>query len=422
MKPKGCSVARPAKGRKRGALSAQLQQLPKEELVELVLALVNTDSLKTAKLVVLETLEQNLGHTAEGRPIYLDKYQTLWSQAAGLLDELNEYGGGDEDVEDEVCELLEEINRLFAEGKLPPELKRDHIDHVFYYYDWGNSGMGDTLMDSVFAVAETEDDWRHVVDKLNALPETADEASNRYRKELVMRIHREWLGDEQAYLRERLADLEYGMDYFDLAGYYDRKGQTEKAVEVAEEGLAKGKGRIVDLVTFLKTYYREKDDYENALRLHWLAFTDSPGLASYRELKSFATKEDWPAFQERCLKRLADEGEEKELARIHLHEKRYDLVLKYVCEGHGPFDEKDSLVQAISARYPEQIIGYYKTKMERLIQEKTRKAYREAAFYAGKARKLYDRLGRPEEFQRYLAQLRSANANRPALLEEFGRL
>lgn len=423
MKPKECSAARPAKDRKKTqTLSAQLQHLPKEELVELVLLLVNTDGIKQAKLVVLEKLEQSLGQTSDLQPVHLEKYETLWSQAAGLLDELNEYGGGDEDAEYEVCELLEEINELFMEEKLPAEAKSGYIDRLFQYYDEDNSGMGDTLMDSVFAVAETEDDWRHVVEKLNAVPKAADEASNHYRKELVMQIYRERLGDEEAYLCERLANLEYGMDYFDLATFYHRKGRTEKAVEVAEEGLVKGKGRIVDLITFLKTYYRERDDYENALRLHWLAFADSPGLTTYRELKSFARKDDWPVLERQCLKHLTDQKREKELARINLHEKRYDLVLEYVCADSGPFVEKDDLAQAISARYPEQIISYYKTKMDHLLGEKTRKAYREAVLYARKVRKLHDQLGRPEEFQRYMAQLRSVNANRPALLEEFGRL
>lgn len=367
MKPKECSAARPAKDRKKTqTLSAQLQHLPKEELVELVLLLVNTDGIKQAKLVVLEKLEQSLGQTSDLQPVHLEKYETLWSQAAGLLDELNEYGGGDEDAEYEVCELLEEINELFMEEKLPAEAKSGYIDRLFQYYDEDNSGMGDILMDSIFAVAPNKDDWRHVVGKLNAVPKAADEASNHYRKELVMQIYRERLGDEEAYLRERLANLEYGMDYFDLAGFYDRRGQTEKAVEIAEEGLAKGAGRVIDLITFLKTHYREKDDYENALRLYRLAFADSPGLASYRELKSFARKDDWPALEKECLTRLADEEEEKELARIHLHEKRYDLVLKYVCADSDPFDEKDGLAQAISARYPEQIISYYKTKMDHL--------------------------------------------------------
>ena len=68
------------------------------------------------------------------------------------------------------------------------------------------------------------------------------------------------------------------------------------------------------------------------------------------------------------------------------------------------------------------MIRYYKAKVERSIGEKTRKGYHTAVSYAEKVRAICDRLGRLEEFQRYIAQIRLANANRRALLEEFSQL
>lgn len=74
-----------------------------------------------------------------------------------------------------------------------------------------------------------------------------------------MRIYRDQLGDEAGYLKERMAKLKYGMDYYDLIIFHNQKGEKEKAVEVAEEGIAKGAGRTINLIVFLKTYYQEKE-------------------------------------------------------------------------------------------------------------------------------------------------------------------
>lgn len=60
-----------------------------------------------------------------------------------------------------------------------------------------------------------------------------------------MKIYRDYLRDDEAFLKERLARMKYGTDYYELVMYYHEKGETTRAIELAEEGLAKGEGRVL---------------------------------------------------------------------------------------------------------------------------------------------------------------------------------
>jgi len=58
---------------------------------------------------------------------------------------------------------------LFQDKKLSSELKRDIIDKLFYFYDWGNFGMEDLLLDTVYSVCETKADWEYMIEKLSKI-------------------------------------------------------------------------------------------------------------------------------------------------------------------------------------------------------------------------------------------------------------
>ncbi len=371
--------------------------------------------------MVLDRLEECLEQSNVDDEIYQEKYGELWDSAAGILEELNTYGISDEDKECEAAELLEKITVLFTEGRLGREFKREYMDRLFYYYDWGNSGMQDDLLENIFALADGDTDWHYVIKKLRAGLKNSD--YHRYRRQLIAEIYRDRLQDEETYLQMKMASLRYGADYCELAGHFYEKGERERAVKIAEEGIDKGEGSVSGLIGFLKHYYRENGDYRNALRFYRLDFLDSPCLQTYLALKSYSKKADWPNLEKECLAVLSEPGREKRLAEVHLHEKRYDLVLKYVTGDTGAFFEsKDKLADAISSRYPAEIIAYYKNKVQQLIDKKTRKDYRAAVFYLKKIKKLYKKLDRLQELTEYTVQIRSTYANRPALLEEFDRV
>ena len=59
----------------------------------------------------------------------------------------------------------------------------------------------------------------------------------------------------------------YGADYHDLANFYWASGEKEKALQVAEEGLSKGQGRMDELCRFMASRAEESGDREKYLAL-----------------------------------------------------------------------------------------------------------------------------------------------------------
>ncbi len=104
---------------------------------------------------------------------------------------------------------------------------------------------------------------------------------------------------------------------------------------------------------------------------------------------------------------------------------RFNLALEeYVLRGPPAWwpDQKDDLADALGDHYPEEIIGYYKARVERLLAIKPRNGYRDVADYVKKVGRLYTRLGRPDDFRSYVGDLRLAYARRPTLMKQLDRL
>lgn len=157
-------------------------------------------------------------------------YIEYWRNSRSIISEFNCYGGGPEEEEEEAYEWLEKISGLIRENKITPEAKRRFMDEAFIEYDAGNSGFDDSLMDLFFELCKEKDEWEFLVQKLNR-------GKSDWGKKLVMEIYRDHLKDDSRYLEERLKNLQYGMDYWDLVQYYTDKGNEELALEIAHKGI-----------------------------------------------------------------------------------------------------------------------------------------------------------------------------------------
>ncbi|HEY3315288.1 MAG TPA: SWIM zinc finger family protein [Bacillota bacterium] len=403
-------------------IGEDLRQLPREELERLILSLIETDGRRDARLTVMDALDREGVDTPTRQRWNLAQYEEMWAEIEGILGRLDGDDLEEGAAEYELGELLERMQELLAGDRLPAGARRAHLDRLLDLYERGGARIAHILRDAVLATARTNDDWHRVAERLEDGPDHG-RSSRRHHDdpELIIQIYRDRLHDEKGYLKRRLAKLRSAADYHDLALYYQRKGQAEEAVRMAEEGLVKATGPAADLIDFLLPYYQARGDYDNTLRLYRLAFLHSPRLATYRKLKAATRRKDWPEVSRDCLSRLPDGPE---LARIHLYEKRYDLVLEYVLKGSPDWwpGQKDVFADALRDHYPEEVIGYYMAQVDRLLQARSRRAYRAAAGYLKKMRRLHALLDRPDEFRRLLSDLRLGNANRPALLEELSRI
>lgn len=157
---------------------------------------------------------------------------SLWSELAPDLDEPDDCGGGDNDTEDHVAELLGQIRKRLESKNVGPEHRREILGRVLPYIDSGNAGLDDMLYDIAYAACYDDTDLRRLAAAFEAM-------KGDWKTDQARRIYRR-LGDRDKYLELRQRRMLYGADYHDLATFYWESGEKETALQVAEAGLLKG--------------------------------------------------------------------------------------------------------------------------------------------------------------------------------------
>lgn len=375
-----------------------------------------------------------------------------WEDARSIISEFNELGDGPEEDEEEAFGYLEKISELIKEGGLSTTAKLEFLDEAFEEYNIKNSGFEDGLLDIFFEICETKEEWEHLVKKL-------DEHPSDWRKEQIMKIQREYLHDNEAYLQERMQVLSYGMDYWDLVEYYVEKGDQVKALETAETGVLKGEGWVTKLFEFLWEYYskkgdttdlerlvqtalsrnteqknmldrlfeyyRSKGDYEQAKSalLKSFEFTREKYYEEYRNLKGFLKVPDWKSIEPEIFNKIKDKGFHDYL-RICLDKGMKETALKSIFNppksrfGYSIEDDFDEFADKLANDFPDQITEYYWQKAYRNIPNGNRKTYSFAAKYLGKVKDIYiNILNNEAGWITRFSDLKSEFKKRPAFLE-----
>jgi len=379
-----------------------------------------------------------------------------WEDARSIISEFNELGGGPEDEEEEAYGYLEKISKLIKEGGLSTAAKLEYLDEAFEEYNIHNSGFEDGLMDTFFDICQTKEEWEYLVKKL-------DEHPSEWRKELIMDIQRKYLHDDEAYLQERTQVLSSGMDYWDLVSFYLEKGDSEKALETAEEGILKGEGRLIELFEFLSDHfskkgdtanlerlvqtafsrntekknmlnrlfdhYRAKGDYERAkdALLRSFEFTDwnDSYYSEYKKIKGFLKEPDWKSIEPQIINK-AKEKDFYDYLRICLDKGMKETVLESILslkppEGRFGLSHEngfDEFADKLTNDFPEKIIEYYWQKAYRNIPGGNRKTYSSAVRDLEKAKNIYiDVLRNEAGWIKRFSDLKSEFKKRPAFLE-----
>lgn len=214
-----------------------------------------------------------------------EKLLALWAELAPDLDELDAYGGGDYDVDIHVSSLLQEIARALSRKKIEADYRHELLDSVLPYIESGNAGLDDDLYDVAYATCYTEDDWR-------ALAETLETMGGDWRLDHARGIYRR-LGDRDNYLELRRRKLVTGTDYHDLADFHWKDGEKQTAMEVAEEGLRQGKGRMDDLRQFVAKRAKSTGNRERYLALQFEQAVDPLTCDKYKAFRKLCTAAEW---------------------------------------------------------------------------------------------------------------------------------
>jgi hypothetical protein len=396
------------------------------------------------------------GSLPDESPYHVDDELLMeyWSYASCIISEFNEYGGGDEEEEDEAYEWLNKISDLIEEGNISHDTKIAFMEEAFVEYDKYNSGYEDSLAEIFFELCQTDEEWRYLVTKLRRCPSD-------WRNKLVMDILRDNLQDDTAYLELRLKKLEYGNDYWELASFYAERGNMDKAIETAEMGLLEGKGRLTELFVFLFEHYAQKKDIPNAERIVHRAlelkhdekimldnlfgyyrsqgnyqkardallksFTYAGRSEEYKEyqrIKTYLKNDDWSEVEPELFSSLRDRNMLAYLRICMDKGMKEEVISKLLAIPKAPdrwdyLNDFDKLALELKAEYPKEVIEYYWKKAYCNVPGGTRKTYRIAEGYLEIVRDIYveilqDRPAWDNRFNSLKAEFKS----RPAFLDE----
>ena len=454
------------------SLESKLQSLDKGELCDLIQDLMGKSS-KNYRLTLewikkKEDGRKNAGAGRERMSINDGLLMEYWYNAQSIISEFNEYGGGPEDEEEEAYDWLNKISELVSEGNISSDAKLAFLDDAFEEYDHENSGFEDGMMDLFFEICESKEEWRYLVKKLEKRP-------SRWRRHQIMEIQKKHLCDDEAYLKIRMNELKYGMDYWDLATFYTDLGDGKKALETAEEGLKKGEGRVTELLKFLSEhyagigdtanferivrramerrseeremlarsfeYYRARNDYDNAKKALLKAFDYVKGAGyipevrshvHYNLMKQYLTASDWKDIEPGIIRKIREEDPE-DYIRICLDNdmKREALAIisdppeKNTSFGYRPLSDYnfDGFAQRLKDEFPEEIIEYYWKKAYGYIPNGTRGTYGIAARYLAEAKQIYiNVLNKKSAWKRRFSALKEEFRKRRAFLDEVKEL
>jgi len=342
----------------------------------------------------------------------------MWAELAPELDELDAYGGGDYDADFHVSSLLQEITRALSRKKIDTTYRKQLLDKVLPYIESGNAGLDDDLYEVAYAACYTDDDWR-------ALAEAFETMGGDWKIDHAHRIYRQ-LGDREKFLELRQRKLATGPDFHDLADFYWKAGERQKAMEVAETGLRQGKGRMDELRQFVAKQVKSTGNRERYLALQFDQAIDHLTCDKYKAFRKLCTVAEWKSYETKILAKLENAWETEQL-RIRMHRKEYEEAVAVLTRSRYPLYAWDSAYELRTAkrlegRYPEAILKYYLSGLGNLKTNAPRKEYTRKAQVMKKVHHVLVTVLRDNRRWRDFAiKIKRDNIKRPAFQEEFAK-
>lgn len=228
---------------------------------------------------------------------------------------------------------------------------------------------------------------------------------------------------------EAAADARQTSDYtlLQLADLFVKHGHADLAERLVRE--RRPRSQDSRLTQWLLQRTEARGDREEALTLALDLFWQQPSLPGYQRVRALAQAlERWMPLHKDILARLAEKDRYELLTDIHLDEGDVAVALTTVDKirpGWGYVGELSYFIrvaQAAEANYPEAAIRIYVREAQRLIEQRGRPNYAQAAAYLKRVRDLYRRLGQDPVWQELIDHIRVEYKALRALREELANL
>jgi hypothetical protein len=269
---------------------------------------------------------------------------------------------------------------------------------------------GDTIDDETFLrISHEMESYHHVVDRL-------------------LKLGR---------LDDALAEAKH-VENYDILAITDIL--CEHGHEAAAERLIEERVKEYDdthLLQWLQERYQARGNVADALKMASRIFRAHPLAATierYREIRRLAQQLGrWETVQSEV---MADVKQSRDTAlqiKIALDEGQVELALsllvaqKQTENSHsGPYGADNfnvgiEVAKAVEESHPQEAIEIYQAYVETRIEWRGRENYQIACQYLTSIRRLYQKLGKSDVWNRYIATLREQHRNLPALKDELAK-
>ncbi len=286
--------------------------------------------------------------------------------------------------------------------------------------------LGETGLAEYRRLAEAE--WSKVP-ALGPGEDDSESYGRRFRITSLMEALARQSGDAEALVEIKCRNLSHPYSYLQIAEIYREADMSDDALKWAEQGWkAFSTNKDWRLGEFLADEYHRRGRHDEAMRLAWEQFTESPCLENYQKLQAHARKagrSSWTQWRDRALAYIREsitgrkkqkgrqktywhwhEDDHSELVRVFLWEKRYEEAWQEALAGGCTNDLWMKLAAVREEDHPQDALSIYRERVAPLVEMTNNTAYEQAIELLHKIHKLLDRLGRGTEFDDYLIALR----------------
>ncbi|MBN2091948.1 SWIM zinc finger family protein [candidate division KSB1 bacterium] len=404
------------------------------------------------------------------------KIEVYWQIVDRIITELNAFGMQEEAFENEAYQLMEILVELFNENQNLKTKRQEVIRGLMGHYAEHNCGVTDAIYDIAFTLCVENSDYQILIEVLERI--NKKESFHSYTTQQLSHLF-QVIGDVDAQLKVLTAHLEYGGDYWRLAEFWLKKGDSQKALEIVQEGIEKGTGRKTELYDYLLKYYRELPDieqiyqlllqkikcqeidgynklkadsvyqflwdyylqennYERIKTLLELCFSqNNVDLELYQTAEQHLQPEDWRNFELKVMQFLKSKIEGPKEKDIYWYFPAESKEREVLAEIYAYKNDKGNLLETIQSNrkllkryefnliddYPQIYLEKYKKIVDDLIASRGRENYQTAAEYARSIKEIYiSKIKKPEAWKKYISDILMGNKQLRALKEEFANL
>jgi uncharacterized Zn finger protein len=267
-----------------------------------------------------------------------------------------------------------------------------------------------------------------------------DDSSRHYAITGVMEELAREDGDVDALVGVLRKDLTSTTGYMDIAEALAKAGRHEEALRWAEEGRrAHPRETNLPLDDFIVEGRHRQGRHDEAIRMRWVSFEESPSLSAYRDLKKSADKtRSWKGWREKALALARREASRKSgSSRGFWAPASVGLpveILLWEGDANAALDEARTggcderlwlkLAGALERSRPDEAVAIYGERIGPIVARGGNAAYDEAVGLVRRYRSLLDGSGRGAEFPAFVERLRRehrAKRNFMALLDAVER-